>query len=225
MQPYLFPYLGYFQVINASDIFFSYDNAQYMKGGYVNRNKIHPSGGTSWFALPVSSSPVNTPINQKSYADRSKRDSLLQRLQNCYRKAPHQSDIVNLVDLCLTHPSDNVAELNTYSIKQICAFLGISTPVRNVSEINFHGNSGQDKVLSICKAQNAGAYINPIGGAGLYDRSAFATHGIELQFLKSHLPRYQQFGSDWFPSLSIIDVMMFNSASEIRELLECYDLA
>jgi hypothetical protein len=104
-------------------------------------------------------------------------------------------------------------------------YLEIKTPIVISSTIDIdHTLKSQDKVLSLCKSQNADIYINSIGGTELYDKEIFKNNNIKLNFLKSNSIQYKQFNNEFISWLSIIDVMMFNSKQQIKEYLNNYTL-
>ena len=226
MQPYFFPYLGYFQLMAACDIFALYDDAQYIKGGFVNRNRIHPAGGNSWFTLPVKTASHKLAINQRHYEDYGKTGPQLSRLENCYGRAPHYDKVMALIDGVLRHPDRNVAKLNAFLLEEICTYLGWNRKFVDSSSIDCSPHHrGQDKVIALCKKLGADRYINAPGGRSLYDAAAFRAHGLELSFLEPSCPPYRQFGGDFIPNLSIIDVLMFNEADAVRAMIEGATLA
>src|SRR5262249_32121819 len=111
------------------------------------------------------------------------------------------------------------------SISKVCGYLGIATPLVVSSQIEAdHSLKSQDRVIAICKALHATHYINPIGGLSLYSSKDFAADGIKLSSLKSNSREYRQFGAPFVPSLSILDVMMFNSREVVRQMLGEYKL-
>ena len=119
----------------------------------------------------------------------------------------------------------NLFDYIYHSIVEVCKFLEIDTKIIISSTINIdHTLKSQDKVIALNKAVGANRYINPIGGVELYDKNVFSSENIELLFLKSDLPEYKQFNYDFIPYLSIIDILMFNSKSEIKEMLNQYTL-
>lgn len=227
MQPYFFPYIGYFQLMHAVDCFVFYNDAQFMKGGWINRNRILLHGKPAWWTYPVVRDDYRLPINQRTYC-RSDRQvaSLLDQVAGAYRDAPCFGDTFALLSGLLRGGSDNVAEFNRANAQQVAKeSLGIQCEFLASSEIDCDpGLRGQDRVIAICRQLGADVYVNAIGGAGLYDHGTFEDAGIQLRFLRTGAVDYSQFGNEHVPFLSIIDMLMFNAPAHRRALLERYEL-
>jgi hypothetical protein len=226
MQPYFFPYVGYFQLINAVDAFIIYDNIKYTKKGWINRNRILSHGSDTAFSLPLKKASDTLDIREREVAADFNRPKLLNQLREAYRKAPYQSTVVELVEDVLMGGDQNLFAFLHRSLERTCKFLAIPTRVIVSSTVDIdHSLQSQDKVIALCRAVDADTYINPIGGVELYSKDVFAGAGIELKFLRSRLVEYPQFDTAFVPWLSIIDVMMFNSVQEIQKQLSGgYDL-
>lgn len=226
MQPYFCPYIGYFQLMNAVDLFVFYDDVQYMKGGWINRNRILVKGQPAWLTLPICSASLKLPINQRHYLFASGTiDSIKTRLRICYEEAPAFDAIYPFLCELLDHKDSNVAAFNSTLLVALAGKLGITCTFLSSSSINKRADlKGQDKVIDICRRIGADHYINPIGGLKLYDNAAFSKEGIQLHFLQTNSSRYAQFGMEPLPFLSIIDVLMFNSIEQTRTMLDDYRL-
>jgi hypothetical protein len=226
MQPYFFPYLGYFQLMAACDVFVVRDEAQYIHQGWVNRNRILVNGGPQWVTLPVASGDHALPIRQRNYLlDHPVAKRLHNRITAAYRRAPQFDDAMSVVDEALSCRDTNVSAFNINLLGCIAKRLGIDTPVRLASTLPRQESlSGQEAVRDICVRLGASMYINPIGGLDLYNPALFVQHGLTLRFLESQAPDYSQFGAPFVPSLSVIDVMMFNDVATIRKMLPEYRL-
>lgn len=226
MQPYFLPYIGYFQLISAVDLFVIYDNIKYTKKGWINRNRFLVDGQEGFFSIPLKKGSDFLDVRDREVSDAFDRTKLLNQLAGAYAKAPHFkrafADIRDIVSCSET----NLFKFILNSVARVCACLQIRTPIVISSQIAIdHANlKGQDKVIALCKALHGTAYVNPIRGAELYDKVDFERHGLELSFLETGDVRYPQFGHDFVPSLSIVDVMMFNSTERIRSFLERYTL-
>lgn len=228
MQPYLFPYLGYFQLIHAVDVFVIYDDVQYIKKGWINRNRLLVHNQPTMFSFPVKKDLYTANINDRNYDsalfDPTKK-SFLNTAYYTYKKAPNFSDINELLSEILNFSNLNVSDFNTNSIKILCEYLGIDTEFVIGSRLNKNNElKSQDAVIEINRVLNSDYYINPIGGIQLYSKDLFQQHGIVLKFIQMDAIKYAQFGTTFSPSLSIIDVLMFNSKEKVRELLDCYTL-
>lgn len=228
MQPYLFPYLGYFQLIKQVDCFVVYDDAQYKKGGWVNRNRILYKNEAYLFTFGVSKASYQLPINERYFSNKFNEDKskFCRILIDAYSTAPFYHDVINLVGGILDTPEKNVARFNERSLKIICDYLDIKTPFLAASQlcgVNPESRA-QKKVIEIVKAVGGKKYINPIGGLELYSKEIFKEHSLDLSFLRMKDINYKQVGESFLPSLSIIDVMMFNSKETVKHFLEEYEL-
>jgi len=225
MQPYFLPYLGYFQLINAVDIFVVYDNIKYTKKGWINRNRYLMNGAPSTFSIPLKKAPDSLQVQDRFIADEFDRAGLLARFHQAYRKAPFYASAFERVAATVTHPASNLFDFLHNSIVEVCEYLNIRTKIVVASQIETdHSLKSQDKVVALCKKVGGAVYINPIGGRELYHRDAFMAHGIDLKFLQPRPVKYEQLGDAFVPWLSIVDVMMFNSSQSCSELLTEYEL-
>lgn len=226
MQPYFLPYIGYFQLINAVDIFLIYDDVNYIKRGYINRNSILVNGAANLFSISLKDVSQNKLINEISIdTESSWKKDLLKTLEHSYKKAPHFEVVFPLVESIINHPETNLAKFIANTLREVCNYLHIDTKIIVSSEIEKDNSlKGQDKILEISKKLKADEYINAIGGMELYDRNAFSNEGIALNFIKTQPINYSQFKNEFIPWLSIIDVMMFNSSNDVKTLLNRYEL-
>ncbi len=227
MQPYFFPYIGYFQLMAAVDHFLIHDDVQWIKGGWINRNRISVHGREQMLTLPVESGGNNGLIcNRKLAADFDRqRERMLRLIREAYQRASQFEAVYDLVQSILHHASENACDLIGHSLRQTASFLGIRTPISMSSELaKDESLKAEDRVLELCRLLNADHYINPIGGVELYSRHRFEEQGIRLSFLKAGITEYRQFRLPFLPSLSILDVMMFNSPEQVRAMLATYEL-
>jgi len=220
MQPYFFPYIGYFQLMNAVDTFVIYDNIQYTKKGWINRNRILANGKDEYLSVPLKKDPYYLCVKDRFLADTwsSDRKHALNKIAGCYRKAPHFRAVYAVVEQCLIYEEHNLFGFILNSLNIVKDYLNITTPFAVSSTINIdHDLKGEYKVIEICKALGATNYLNPIGGVKLYKREEFEEAGIQLNFIKVGNVQYSQFNNEFVPFLSIIDVMMFNDKENIRD--------
>jgi len=226
MQPYFFPYIGYWQLMNAVEKYVICDDVNFIKCGWVNRNKILINGEGRLINLQMHKASQNKFINQlEVQGNPIYNKGLLKTLETCYKKAPHYEDVFPVIESIITLDEKNLARYLEFSIRRVCEYLSIDTDFIVSSTITKNNDlHGQDKVIEICKVLGADEYINAIGGQALYSPEDFAAQGIQLKFLKTGEIRYQQFKNEFVPNLSIIDVMMFNSLEEICELMDDYEL-
>lgn len=215
MQPYFFPYIGYFQLIAAVDLFIVYDNIKYTKKGWVNRNRMLQNGKEVMFSLPLKNDSDFLDVRERELAAGFNRDKLLNQFKEAYRHAPHFEQTFPLVKQIVRYEDANLFRFLHHSIIKTCEHLGIKTEIRKSSEIAIdHNLKNQEKVFALCDAVGATTYVNAIGGMELYSREAFREKHIDLKFVQSKPFEYAQFGDGFIPWLSIIDVMMFNSKEE-----------
>ena len=221
MQPYFLPYIGYFQLIQAVDLFIVYDNIKYTKSGWINRNRFLQNGKDALFTLPLKKDSDFLDVVERSLAVDFDRKKLLDQLAGAYRRAPFFAQCMPLLSRVVLCEETNLFRYIQHSIREVCHYLGINTRIVVSSEIAIdHGLKAGDKVLALCASVGAKSYINPIGGLELYARDDFASQGVELAFLKARPFEYAQFGQPFVPWLSMLDVMMFNPVERIREQLE-----
>ncbi len=223
MQPYFFPYIGYFQLINAVDKFVLYDDVNFIKQGWINRNRILLNNSDFYFTLQLLGASSFKNINEINIGNNKLK--LLKTAGQVYKRAPYFDKIFSLVEDILTNPKQNLAIFLEFSIKKIIDYLDIDTEILISSEIEKrNGLKGQDKIIEICKKLNADEYINAIGGTELYSKELFLQNNIKLSFLKTNEIAYQQFNNEFVPFLSIIDVLMFNSKEEVQKMLNKFTL-
>jgi hypothetical protein len=218
MQPYFFPYLGYFQLIAAVDKFVIYDDVNYINKGWINRNNILINGKSSLINVPLSGASQNKRIKDIAPSTEQKwRNSLLKTIEHNYKRAPHFDEVYKMLQGVINSDIGTISEFNYLGIKCVCEYLGITTTIIPGSERYLNSNlKGQYRILDICQKENAKHYINPTGGMELYNRGVFLNEGVSLSFIKSELTCYKQFKGDFIPALSIIDALMFCDVNELK---------
>lgn len=227
MQPYFFPYIGYFQLINAVDEFIIFDNAQYIRRSWITRNRILNAHKESVFInVPVCKEAMGTKIKDiRINNDIQWQNKIFQQFLY-YKNAPHYHYVKDFLGDCFTvNDSDYVSQFNTRSLRMICDLLKIDTKITVLSE-QFPTIDEADEAdewgIKVSKALNASSYINAIGGKEFYNPKKYLNNGIDIQFVEPVLLAYKQFKPLFVPGLSIIDVMMFNEIEKIREMLQLY---
>jgi hypothetical protein len=221
MQPYFFPYIGYFQLIGSVDVFVIYDNIKFTKKGWINRNRFLRNGTDCVFTVPVQKDSDALDVKDRAVAADFSRGKLVNQLREAYRRAPHFLESFPVVEKAVMAPRQNLFEYVHGSVLEVCRYLGIGTRIVPSSTLAIDtALKAQDRVVALCKAAGASTYVNAIGGQTLYTQDEFRAQGMELKFLKTHPIEYPQFGDPFVPWLSIIDVMMFNPIARIREFLE-----
>ncbi|MDP1571632.1 MAG: WbqC family protein [Vicinamibacterales bacterium] len=223
MQPYFLPYLGYWQLLARVDAFVVYDNIQYTKKGWINRNRYLRDGEPAWFTVPLKKASDYLDVREREVAPDFDRAKLLRALASSYRTAPQFDAVFPLVERVVRAPKAHLFDYVHHSLIETAAFLGVATPIVVSSTVAIdHTLAAERRVLALCEAIGAEAYLNPVGGQALYSAAAFAARGVRLQFLRPQLREYPQCGRPFVPGLSILDVLMFNSRDTVREMLkEC----
>jgi len=227
MQPYTFPYIGYFQLVNAVDKFIFYDDVNYIKGGWINRNNILINNKTNLFTIPIikpSSYKMIKDTELRSYVEW--RDKFNTTLKYNYKKAPYYSETIKIINDITNGKHTSISEVAINSVKVISDKLKLDTIFEESSKQYPETKKLEkaDRLIKISKLNTAHQYINPSGGKDLYDKQYFKKHGIELSFIRNEITPYKQFNNDFIGGLSIIDVMMFNSIEEIKVMLNNYIL-
>ena len=224
MQPYFFPYIGYFSLIKVVDLFVFYDDVNYIKGGWVNRNRILINSEAKYLTLNVKNGSQNKLINEIEFDDN--RQKLLKTIELNYKKAPYFKQVWPLLETNLKLKTTSLADIAINSVRSVTNYLGMQTKfeISSVSYPETKGLERSERLIQICRKTHADTYINAIGGIDLYDKNDFLKNHINLQFLKPQLLQYKQYKETFIPGLSIIDVLMFNSIEEINKMLESYKL-
>ncbi len=226
MQPYFFPYIGYFQLVNAVTKFVLYDDVNYIKGGWINRNNILISNNRKLFTLNLVASSTNKDINEIRIGIRS--NKVIKTLKQAYVKAPFFNNVFPLIEEVFDSFKNDglISEIAGLSIMKVAKYLNINTEFEYSSKKypDTKGMKKVDRLIEICNRNNADTYINAAGGVDLYSKSEFKKDNINLFFIHSQVKEYKQFDDNFCSHLSIIDVMMFNSVNEINKMLDNYEL-
>ena len=227
MQPYFFPYIPYWQLIHSVDLHLVYDDVNYIKGGWINRNQILLNQKRHYFGIRLCHATPNRLINEiKLLDDPIHRRKMISTLESAYKKAPLFNQCLPVLESILLTKETDLTVFLYNQIKAVCEYLHINTSIMLSSQIEKDNHlTGQEKVIHICKTVGADVYHNAIGGQELYQKEIFAENNIKLSFIKTHPARYRQYNqSDFVDNLSIIDVMMNLAVDEINNLLKGYSL-
>lgn len=244
MQPYFFPYIGYFQAMAAVDRYVLYDRLTYIPKGFVHRNRFLMAGqGAHWFGAALRAKSSNILISDICVADDMQwRRRVRRMLGESYRRSPQFETVFPLVEAVLDLPDDRLARINAASIAAVRDYLGIGCEL--VPDASGYAGVEAElaalyadgapqpgigrkvmRALKLCARDGADIFVNAIGGRDLYDPALFARHGIDLWFVQSDLPEYPQFNSRSFvPGLSILDMLFNCSRDHARDLLARYRL-
>jgi hypothetical protein len=227
MQPYFFPYIGYWQLIKSVNRFVIYDDVNYIKGGWINRNRILINGTPTFFNIPLLKASPNKQIFEIAIDPSDVwRRKLIKMLELVYKKSPHFNEVFPVLDNIINNKSLGLSEYLTYQLKTLSQFISINTQFVETSRC--YGNrelSVQSRVLDICHHERAGTYINLPGGRMLYDSSSFSSKGVDLRFISSLTLPYIQRSKGFIPSLSIIDILMEVGPDDISRHLDAFTLS
>ena len=227
MQPYFFPYLGYFQLMAAVDAFVIFDDVNFINRGWINRNRINLNGAAHLVTIPLQQASQNRLICEIAVsADGVWRTRLLRTIHQAYARASQFRRVFPLIESIVTHPSQNLAEYLRHSLVTLRDHLGLETAIVDTSRQYDNAQfKGETRIIDICRREQATRYVNAIGGMSLYDRDTFHASGIELSFLASQIEPYPQPHPGFLAGLSLIDVLMNTSAAQAAALVRAGSLA
>lgn len=226
MQPYFFPYLGYFQLLRAVDKFVVYDDVNFIKQGWINRNFILHNCKPLRFTIPLKHASSFSPIYETQIAPISGwKKKFLKIISQAYRKAPFYIEVYSLIETVVEEDCSTIAQLASNSIFSVLEYLEMSLDVEPTSRCYMNEHlKGQERVLDICRIECCKKYYNLSGGMSLYEHQAFKQAGIDLRFVQSRDVSYGQFGCRFVPNLSMIDVLMFNDRKTVITYLDQYEI-
>ncbi|MEJ2455321.1 MAG: WbqC family protein [Candidatus Thiodiazotropha sp.] len=224
MQPYLFPYIGYFQLVNCVDLFILYDDVNYIQRGYINRNSILLNRSAHRFTVPVINASQNRKISELSFSNEI--DKTLKSISHAYSKAPFFNEIYLLISDVLTSSNRDISFMCELAISRIFNYLDLPVKTIHASTIDYDRDlSAQDRLISLCNMFGAKEYVNSIGGKSLYKKEDFLRNGITLHFIETQVLSYNQRTDNFIPNLSIIDTLMWCSIDKVHHLLNMYRLS
>lgn len=224
MQPYFFPYLGYYSLINYSDQWVVFDTVQFIRHGWIERNRIlKPEDGWQYISVPLHKHRREVAIKDvRIRTDEDWQQKIFRQLEHYKKKAPHYNKTVELINKAIEIETESIVTLNSNILKVTCEYLSIPFQLQIFSQMNLSVDPVQhpgDWAVNISKAVRAAEYVNPMGGIEIFKPEQFKTYGVELRFLKNALPLYDQRRKSFEPGLSIIDVMMYNDKEEILQMV------
>lgn len=225
MQPYLFPYIGYFQLMNAVDEFVVYDNIEFTKKGWISRNRILFNEKDVYISASLKKDSDYLDVRDRYLAESwlADRKKMLNKITESYKKSPLFKSAYPVIEKAVLFEESNLFKFIFHSLNLIKEYLNIRTTLIVSSSIPIdHKLKAEEKIIEICKQRRASMYINPIGGIQLYSIGNFKKENIDLHFLKTGDIIYPQFNNEFVANLSIIDVMMFNSKSAILNYLNSF---
>ena len=226
MQPYFLPYLGYFQLLAGVDKFVVLDDVNYINGGWINRNRLLLNGKPFTFTIPLSRASQNRLIcDIELVREQNWRNKLIRTIHQAYCQAPCYEKVVVLINRLVNYPSVKIDEFLLNSLREIVQYLSLEVEIVDSSRVYNNAHlKGEERILDICRQEQADVYINTIGGIDLYDRNRFLNDGIQLYFMRPRPVNYPQGQSEHVSWLSILDVLMFNAPPAVRQLLAEMDL-
>jgi len=233
MQPYLFPYIGYFQLAHAVDAFWISDTVSFIRKGWMNRNSLLINKSRKLFSVPVRHSRHDTAIYDCKFAPTAffVLNKLLKTIAKAYSRAPELQATTALVrgvrDHLVSFGGD--ADFTTVvekALQECFDRLSIRIPVRRVSSLDLAAElTGQARVIAACQAIGARCYVNMAGGISLYDHLSFAEAGIELRFLYPGFTPYRHAAPiEFIPALSILDIIACVDIESLQTILNNYRL-
>lgn len=215
MQPYFFPYLGHFELIDRTDRWIVFDVVKYNRKSWMNRNRIlHPEQGWQYISVPVHHAPLGTPISDIRLVSRNQtRDQILRQLAHYRRFAPYYQQVCGLVREAFNRDgSDRLADLNVDTLATVCAYLDIRFEPEFCSRMHLDLSRivhAGDWALEICDQLGAGEYLNPPGGKGIFNPEEWKARNISLRFTDLPNFRYACHPYAHVEHLSILDVLMW----------------
>jgi hypothetical protein len=227
MQPYIFPYIGYFHLIESVDKIIFYDDVNFIKKGYINRNNILINNKSYKFCIPIEKISQNRLINQTHFKDINLfKVSFLKTIKHAYNNAPYFKDVFSIIEKTFDTDHDVVSQLCIHSICNVYSYLNMNFKwdLSSTKHASIKGLGKTERLINITLSENCSTYINPIGGVKMYNKDVFKDVGVTLLFNKSKDITYKQFDNNFVPNLSIIDILMFNDISTIRDFLLQYTL-
>jgi hypothetical protein len=230
MQPYFFPYIGYFSLIKNTERFILLDSIQYIRHGWIERNRIlKPDEGWQYIGVPLNKHKRETSIKEIEISNESKwKEKIIAQLVHYKKIAPNYNKTIDFIKETFSKDYKSIVALNKDTLTAVCQYLGIEVTIDLFSEMNIEidqVNAPDEWALNICKAiGGVQEYWNPEGGSSFFNINKYILNNINIRFLHQILIEYNQKRRIFEPGLSIIDVMMFNSPETISEMLTQYEI-
>lgn len=230
MQPYFFPYIGYFSLIKHVNEFMLFDTPQFIRHGWIERNRIlKQNEGWLYIKVPLAKHSREEVIkNVQIDESQPWRRTILSQLEVYKKIAPHYIDVRAMVEESLVSDATSIVDLNKRTLETVCRYLGISTPITLFSEAGLSlgpVDAPDEWALRICQAMGDPIeYWNPPGGMSFFDKGKYDDAGVALKFHSIRLQEYDQRRVSFEPGLSVVDVLMFNSVDEVNRMLDNYEV-
>ncbi|MCI8875041.1 MAG: WbqC family protein [Lachnospiraceae bacterium] len=229
MQPYFFPYIGYFSLIKHVDEFILFDTPQFIRHGWIERNRIkNAGGGYVYISVPLLKHSQKTAIqNILINNEMDWKNKILAQLVH-YKKAPYYKEVTEMLRALFEKEYLDIVTLDKVTLEKVCEYLNIDTEIKVFSQMNLEIEQVlalDEWALNICKAiPGANEYWNPPGGKAFFDVSKYDKAGIDIRFQEVEITEYQQGKNAFEAGLSIIDVMMYNSSQTIHRMMDNFKL-
>ena len=225
MQPYFFPYFGYYSLIKKTDLFVLLDAVQFMRHGWIERNRIlKPQDGWQYISVPLEKFNLGTKIKDiKTRTNEDWQEKIVRQLDHYKKRSPFYNDAIEVIRESFKSEAASITEINKNILEKTCQYIGFSPKIQIYSEMNLQIDEVThpgEWALNISKSMGATEYINPTGGIEIFNRKQFEEAGIMLSFMGNNLPHYPQRRPVFENGLSIIDAMMFNSPNDISQMLD-----
>lgn len=229
MQPYFLPYLGYYSLIEATDQFILFDIVQYIRHGWIERNQVLNNKNESFYIkVPLEKHSRSTTIQNINIKNSQRwQDTILAQLSQYKKKSKYYTQVVDMLKHSFETTPSNITELNSTILKTTCEYLDMNAKIETFSDMNItlpDVNAPDEWALYISKHMKATEYINPEGGKTFFNVEKYQNENISIKFLKQELRPYKQFTDEFTPGMSIIDVLMFNSINDTKELINAYNV-
>ena len=222
MQPYFFPYLGYWQLIAKADVFVILEQVQHTKGSWINRNYVLGSHAASLISVPLEKAPDHCLIQHRQVSDvwTEARRRALRTLRLCYRNSPFFEDVYPWLEEQLSFPEKRLSKYLEHQIRSTADLLSVNTKIVTAGDLgNFADFERNRRIVEICRSLECDRYLNLPGGRTLYSPDSFPEDKLSLGFLIPELPRYGQGSREFVPSLSIIDSLFWNGPGGTGEMV------
>ncbi|MBU1042421.1 MAG: WbqC family protein [Proteobacteria bacterium] len=220
LQPSYLPWLGYFEQIHRADVFVLYDDVQFEKGSWRNRNRIKTPNGPQWLTVPVLTKGQEFPlINQiRVNNDQCWQKKHLRSLAQYYSKAPYYGQYAPALEDILAEPWESLCELNISLIRHLAAALGIDTPFVLSSELDVPG-SGAARLVEILSRLGGTVFYEGAAGRDYIEETLFEARGMRLEYQDYRHPVYTQLHGEFVPYLSVVDLLFNHGPNSLSILL------
>ena len=229
MQPYFFPYIGYFSLIQYTNKFVIFDKVQFIRHGWIERNRIlKPNNGWQYIKVPLFKHHRDILIKDIEIKNSEPwKEKIKAQLIHYKKRSPFYNECMDVVSTSLSIQTNSIVELNKNILNIVCNYLNIPLNLDIFSKMDIQiedVKEADEWALKITKSMGFIEYVNPIGGIEFFNKEKYIQNNIKLTFLKNNLNDYKQNREFFEPGLSIIDVMMFNDKESIHKMLNNFEL-